>query len=87
MKKLTVFIFSVMLAGCSLLPTKRNFPDAPEELKTPCPELHKVVDGAKLSDVLQTVTENYGQYHECRVKNDAWNEWYKKQKEIFESVK
>jgi hypothetical protein len=55
---------------------------------TACPELSMVADGTtQLSEVLKTITENYSQYHECRIKNDLWIEWYKTQKEIFNSVK
>ena len=52
-----------------------------------CPELQKLNNEAKLSDVATTVTINYSTYYECAVKNDAWIEWYQIQKNIFESVK
>lgn len=76
-----------LLAGCLATPVKRNFPEVPEELKVVCPDLKKVNPEAKLSDVISTVSTNYTQYHECRAKVDAWNEWYKNQKEVFDSVK
>jgi hypothetical protein len=38
-------------------------------------------------DLHKTVVDNYTLYHECAVKVDAWNEWHRTQKEIFESVK
>ncbi len=77
----------LILAGCSTTPVKRNFPNVPSELLEACPELKQTEPTSKLSEVLKVVTENYSQYHECKVKNDAWNEWYKSQKQIFESVK
>jgi hypothetical protein len=86
MKYLTL-LFPFLLAGCLATPVKRNFPEAPEELKVVCPDLQKVKQEAKLSDVVSTVSTNYTQYHDCRAKVDAWNEWYKGQKEIFDSVK
>jgi hypothetical protein len=86
MKYLTL-LFPFLLAGCLATPVKRNFPEAPEELKVVCPDLQKVKQEAKLSDVISTVSTNYTQYHDCRAKVDAWNEWYKGQKEIFDSVK
>ncbi len=85
--KYTLLILPFLLAGCLATPVKRNFPEVPQELKVACPDLQKVKDDAKLSDVISTVSSNYTQYHECRAKVDAWNQWYKSQKEIFESVK
>jgi hypothetical protein len=78
----------VLLTGCTVVPVKRNFPDAPESMKVLCPELKKI-DGEVVSivDLHKTVVENYTLYHECAVKVDAWNEWHRTQKEIFESVK
>ena len=78
-----------MLSGCLITtPVKRNFPEVPEELKVACPDLKEVdPNTTKLSEVLSTVSTNYGQYQECKVKVDTWIEWYKTQKEIFESVK
>jgi hypothetical protein len=52
-----------------------------------CPQLAKLENEAKLSDISKTVTNNYTTYYECAVKHDAFVEWYKIQKNIFESVK
>lgn len=85
--KYTALLLPFLLAGCLATPVKRNFPEVPAELKVACPELQKVKDDAKLSDIISTVSTNYTEYHECRAKVDAWNDWYKVQKEIFDSVK
>ncbi len=85
--KYSLLVLPFLLAGCLATPVKRNFPEVPAELKVACPDLQKVKDNAKLSDVLSTVSTNYTQYHDCRAKVDAWNEWYKNQKEVFDSVK
>ena len=86
--KTLLIISMLILAGCSTTtPVKRNFPEVPSELLEVCPELKQTEPTSKLSEVLKVVTENYSQYHECRVKVDTWNEWYKSQKQIFESVK
>jgi hypothetical protein len=78
----------IILAGCSTtVPVKRNFPGVPEELLVSCPELKEVPETVKLSEVVSVVVDNYGQYHQCAIKSDGWIEWYKSQKEIFESVK
>ncbi len=85
--KYSLLILPFLLAGCLATPVKRNFPEVPPELKVACPDLQQVKPEAKLSDVITTVSSNYTQYHECRAKVDAWNEWYKTQKEVFDSVK
>lgn len=87
MKKLFLLIPIVLLTGCLTTPVKRNFPEVPQELMEACPDLKTVSDTEKLSEVLKVVTTNYGQYHECRIKVDTWVEWYKTQKQIFDSVK
>ncbi len=88
MKYLLILTTAVMLSGCLATPVKRTFPEAPKELLEICPDLKLVQEGTtQLSEVMKVVTENYGQYHECRIKNDLWIEWYKTQKEIFDSVK
>lgn len=88
MKKLLVLIPAILLTGCLNTPVSRHFPEVPEELKTACPSLEQVdPNTTKLSEVVRVVTDNYTQYHECRVKVDAWIEWYKTQRSIFEEVK
>ena len=74
--------------GCSTtVPVTAKFPEAPERLLSKCPQLEKLGNEAKLSDISKTVTVNYTTYYECAVKNDAWIEWYQIQKHIYESVK
>lgn len=78
----------LLFAGCStVVPVTSKFPDVPERLLVGCPQLQKLEDEAKLSQVSKTVTNNYTTYYDCAVKNDAWIEWYKIQKHIYESVK
>lgn len=88
MNRLLIVLSVILLAGCGITtPVKRTFPEVPSELKQACPDLLQTTPTEKLSDVLEVVTENYSQYHECRIKVDAWNEWYNTQKQIFDSVK
>jgi hypothetical protein len=88
MKLILILVSSILLSGCLATPVKRTFPEVPTELMTVCPELNMLADGTtQLSEVLRIVTENYSQYHECRIRNDLWIEWYKTQKQIFDSVK
>lgn len=75
------------IAGCStVVPVTAKFPEQPKYTNA-CPQLQKLDNGAKLSDVSNTVNINYSTYYECAVKVDSWNEWYEIQKRIFESVK
>ena len=87
MKLLFLVPFLFVLSGCLTTPVKRTFPEVPQELIQACPDLKLVEPTEKLSDVLKVVTDNYSQYHECKIKVDTWIEWYKSQKQIFESVK
>jgi len=86
--KLITLLTVILLTGCSAVPVARHFPEVPDELRVACPDLSEVDPTTdKLSNVITVVTDNYGKYHECRIKVDMWNEWYKSQKEIFDSVK
>ena len=76
------------ISGCSTtVPVTAKFPEAPAKILEVCPDLQKLNDDAKLSDVAKTVTFNYSTYYDCAVKHDAMIEWYQIQKKIFESVK
>lgn len=87
MKKLLFIIPVLLLSGCLATPVKRTFPEVPDELKNACPDLMTHEPTTKLSEVVSVVTKNYGQYQECQIKSETWIEWYKTQKDIFESVK
>ena len=87
MRKLFLLIPVLLLSGCLATPVKRTFPDVPEDLKVACPDLAMLEPTTKLSEVVSVVVKNYGQYQQCQIKIDTWIEWYKTQKEIFESVK
>ena len=89
MKKLLLVGAFVLLSGCATtVPVTMNFPQVPEELKTSCPDLKTIPEGTtKLSEVVSAVTVNYSQYQECKIKIDAWTQWYNSQKKIFEGIK
>jgi hypothetical protein len=87
MKYLNVLLVA-LLTGCSTtVPIVAKFPEVPQQLLVKCPQLQKVTDDAKLSDITKTITINYTEYYNCVVKNDAWIEWYQIQKNIFEGLK
>ena len=81
-------ILALVLSGCStVVPVAVRFPEPPGQgAMTACPALQKLKDDARLSDVANTVTVNYGTYYECAVRADAWQEWYAIQKIIFEKA-
>lgn len=86
--KILALIAPVFLFGCSTaVPVVSNFPEVPKELMEKCSQLEKLEDGAKLSNVAKTVTNNYMEYHKCSSKSDAWIEWYESQKKIHEEIK
>jgi hypothetical protein len=54
----------------------------------PAPVLKQLDQSKKtLADLLENANENYGFYYELQDRYNAWQEWYKQQKEIFNSVK
>jgi len=85
---LAIFIILAFLAtGCStVVPVTAKFPEVPERLLEKCPQLKKLEEETKLSDISKTVTINYTTYYECAVKHDAFVEWYKIQKDIFDKA-
>lgn len=89
MRNLLLIVGLVSLTGCStLLPTSPRWPDVPKEITEGCPNLRKLPeDTDKLSDVVGNVSDNYATYYECQARQEAWIEWYKLQKKIYEEVK
>lgn len=87
--KIILLLVPLFLIGCASkpVPVTMKFPEAPAQFMEPCPELKKLTNDAKLSDVAKTVIDNYTLYHECSIKSQAWVEWYKANKKIFEDVK
>jgi hypothetical protein len=84
-----LLILLVFLTGCATkpVPVTVKFPDPPGSLVMErCPDLQKLKDDIKLSDVTRTITINYATYYECVIKLDAWHSWYRIQKEIFEEA-
>jgi hypothetical protein len=86
--KIILITLTLLLSACSVVPVDRKFPTIPTELQQACPDLKAINPGTtKLSEVVDVVVTNYGQYKECQVKVDSWIDWYNAQKQIFESVK
>jgi hypothetical protein len=87
MKK-SFLILTILLTGCATtVPVTMKFPEVPKELMQSCPDLKPVnLDVKKLSEVLDVVVDNYGQYYDCKSNADDWIEWYNTQKKIFDKV-
>ena len=87
--KLLAIALVLLLSACSTtVPVTAKFPAAPGTLvQEPCPDLKKLADDVKLSDVAKTVAVNYSEYYMCAVKLEAWQRWYREQKTIYESLK
>jgi hypothetical protein len=83
-----VIMFVLAISGCATaVPVVAKFPEPPGRLITQrCPDLQKLNDEARLSDISKTVAQNYSLYYECAVKTDAWIEWYNVQKILFEGA-
>ena len=85
MKYALIPVLALLLTACVAVPVDRNFPAVPEDLTKQCSQLQAVPnDVTRLSEVLLVITNNYALYHECALKVETWNEWYKTQKKIFE---
>jgi len=62
MKSLAIALVFLLSACSTTVPVTAKFPQAPGTLvQEPCPNLQKLQDEAKLSDVAKTVTVNYSE--------------------------
>lgn len=87
MKSIAIVLALALTACSTVVPVTARFPEPPGRAALePCPDLQKLGDGAQLSDVARTVTMNYTTYWTCATKSDAWIEWYRVQKHIFEAA-
>ena len=83
-----LLLLCLLLTGCATaVPEVAQFPEPPGQASlTSCADLQKLEESSKLSDISKTIASNYTKYYECSIKNDAWIEWYKTQKRLFEQV-
>ena len=84
MKTLVLLTSVLFLTGC--LSVAPKFPDLPPEIAQTCPELREAEKSPDMSNLLDTVVQNYGTYYECRVKIDAFIEWHKSQKKVYDNA-
>ncbi len=92
MKKISLTLFVVVLTaleGCSTSSGLAQnavgvkFPDPPSSLQTKCASLQLLPGDSKMQDFANVVATNYESYHDCAKRNNAWIEWYQKQKDLF----
>jgi hypothetical protein len=86
MRLLNILLLATLVGCSTAVPVTAKFPEVPERLLVRCPQLEKLGNEAKLSDISKTVTINYTTYYECAVKHDSLVEWYKIQKDIFDKA-
>lgn len=85
MKKIILFLV-VFLTACTL-PVKQEFPKVPNTfMEQPAP-LKLVNDNSSFSDMLEVMLDNYSSYYVVSERLNAWQNWYKQQKALFEEVK
>jgi len=89
MKKIIFLLPTILLTGClSTPPVIPPWPDVPKELLAACPDLKRAQENdEKLSDLLETVVDNYQTYYDCKSKVDDWIVWYKEQQKIRNTFK
>ena len=82
-------MLSAVLSGCeTTVPVERKIPEAPAKLLEPAPELKLLPPETKeLSALIDNANENYHSFRVLREHYEAWQLWYKEQKENFDSVK
>lgn len=90
--RFSIIFLALAVSGCAFfqkpVPIKPKWPDAVPELTEKCPDLVTVEgDKVAITELLKAVVKNYQLYYECSLKNEGWNNWYKEQKKIYESVK
>lgn len=83
-----LLILALFLAGCSTaVPVKQKFPEADPYMLEPAPALTTLPpDTAELDKLISNSADNYGKYRELVKRYELWQEWYKLQKENFESA-
>ena len=89
MKRLVLLLPIVLLTGClATAPVVPKWPEVPKELLESCPDLKTLApDNTKLSTIIETVTDNYQQYYNCKDNVDSWIMWYKGQQDIWKTLK
>lgn len=84
--KSIILCLALFLTGC-VVPVKQNFPSVPKTFLDKPKELKEVPANSSFSFMLDVVMDNYGSYYIVSDRLIAWQEWYIKNKEIFDKAK
>lgn len=87
--KWVILFLATLLTACKTIYVPippPEFPKIGDSMNYKCPELLLAKDSEKLSELLETVTKNYSEYHVCKAAVDAWHLWYYQQKAIHERL-
>lgn len=89
MKKILYVFVCLITTGCaSTQPVTMSFPNSIPELMKKCDQLKTIQDNnVPITDLMETIVENYTLYYECANKVEAWQKWYTEQKKIYENTK
>ena len=83
--KYGIVLSVTLLSGCWTVSVVPDFPKLPEQtsMNIPCPTLAPLKADPTISDISTVLNTNYHTYYECAIKVDAWNAWYKQQKDLY----
>lgn len=85
--KTLILTLAILVTGCSSVPLKVELMPAPDLITQKCPEL-QIIDEktVSLAKLMETVTRNYGKYHECALLHSSMVEWYERYRTIINGV-
>ena len=86
MKKFALILCLAVSACVDAVPVSEKFPEIAPVFLEPAPALKTIPAGSNASDVFDIVVDNYGTYHEVVLKLKGWQDWYSKQKAIFDEL-
>ena len=78
----------LLLVGCTVpVPVSQTFPDVPKSFMVAPAPLKEVPDNSTFSAMLDIMLDNYSLYYLLTDDIKSWQEWYVKNKEIFDKAK
>lgn len=86
--KLFIILILLGVTGCSTtVPVTQKFPKAPDTLLQQCTPLKELQQDGSLIDLTKVVVENYTKYYQCSALVEGWQEWHRKQEQIYKELK
>lgn len=89
MKLILSLCLAVLLMGCETTGSWPKFPAAEESLMKKCSELGQLpMDSTvTITQLMESVVNNYTLHHQCANKVEGWQKWYEEQKKAYEDAK